>query len=327
MKSFAARHALLSERGRRARNEDAALAVALPGGVELVAVADGMGGHAAGDVASGRALEALRAAIDRGQALREAVGVANEAVLEESQLRPEYAGMGTTLVALLRQGEEYYIANVGDSRAYRIDDAGIRQLTHDHSFVADAVRSGQLTAQEAGASRWRNALTRAIGVGSDLEVDCHGPFSASEPHIVVLCTDGLHRAVSEDRIREAVRGTEPLDVLARVLAADAHEGGSDDNISLAIVRFGDVRASAQAVPAERAPPEATADAPFDMPDRSGARFTDRRRAFLPAAAPRRDRRRRRRPGHVRRWARVEVAAILLGVMAVILYVLALTRVL
>jgi PPM family protein phosphatase len=296
--SLAERGATLTERGRRPVNQDAALAVSLPDGRELIAVADGMGGHAGGEIASRRAIDALQAALGSGAGLRDAFAQANAAVLEEARQRPEYAGMGTTLVALLRNGTEYFIANVGDSRAYRVDESGILQLTRDHSFIEDAVSSGQLTREEAAASRWRNALTRAVGLAPEVEVDCYGPFSAEEPHSVVLCTDGLYRAVANERIQAAISAAEsPADV-ARHLAVAAHDAGSDDNISLAVARFGGRANAGVAAPGPTEPRK-----------------------------ERRKRPRRRVPGHVRRWARVEVAAILLGLVAVILYIFILTQLL
>jgi PPM family protein phosphatase len=312
-RQFGERSASVTEKGRRAVNQDAAVAVTLPDGSELVAVADGMGGHAAGEVASQSALDALQAALERGLGLREAVEAANGAVLAEARARPECEGMGTTLVALLRRGGEYMIANVGDSRAYRYDGSGLQQLTRDHSFIEDAVRSGQLTPEEAGASPWRNALTRAIGLGPDLEVDCYGPYSAGDPHLVILCTDGLYRAVEADHMLRIAGGGEEPAAMATELAGAAFEAGSDDNITLAIARFG-------------------ADTAWQEPVAAGAAGEWKGKAEQVEVQLVRDDggrrgRKRRRGGATRRWAALEVTAIMLGVLAVILYVIILSNML
>src|SRR5690606_29073330 len=142
--SFSTRTATLTERGVRPVNQDAVLSARLPDGSEIIAVADGMGGQAAGEVASRLALGILETALRNGEPLDAAVQAANTAVFEEARVHADYAGMGTTIVAVHRYGDEYMVANVGDSRAYRIDDSGIRQLTLDHSFVAEARRAGAL---------------------------------------------------------------------------------------------------------------------------------------------------------------------------------------
>jgi PPM family protein phosphatase len=234
---LAERSSAVSECGRRSANQDSVLIAGLPGGHELIAVADGMGGHSGGEIASARALEVLRAQIAAGSGLTEAVRVANSAVFTEAHANPEYLGMGTTLVALLRSGGQYLVANVGDSRAYRIDANGVRQLTEDHSFLAEALRSG-VAVEDAEKSPWRNAVTRSVGTASEVEVDCFGPFDALEPHTVLLCSDGLYRTLSEHDLAEIAEPTISLSESAKALAARAFERGSDDNITVALVRFG-----------------------------------------------------------------------------------------
>jgi PPM family protein phosphatase len=310
-------------RGRRSVNQDAVMAVRLPCGGELVAVADGMGGHSAGEVASRIALEVLRTAVEAGNDLASAVVAANAAVYEEAASLPGREGMGTTLVAALRRGSRYIIANVGDSRAYRIDESGVHQLTTDHSFVAEAVGSGELTAEEAGASRWRNAVTRAIGTDRTVEVDCHGPFGADEPHTLLLCTDGLYRFVDDDALVRAARASQPGPA-ARDLAGAAFAAGSDDNISVAIVQYGTheaagaVRATAAVGTAVPAPAVLQAQ---DAVPAGRVREVPRAAPTLtdddPAVRGRR-RSRRRRPS--RRWHAIEVGAVLLALIGVIVYV-------
>lgn len=228
-----------TESGRRPVNQDAVLAVRLADGRELVAVADGMGGHSAGEVASASALETLRARLKEGVDLRGAVTAANATIHAAAAANPAWHGMGTTLVAMLRSGSSYEIANVGDSRAYRITAATVSQITADHSVMAEALRESGVAPEEMVHSRWRNALTRALGTEADVDVDVFGPFEIREPHAVLLCTDGLHRSTSEDVLRQHVADAEDAWKAARELAAEAYRNGSSDNISAAVVLFGE----------------------------------------------------------------------------------------
>lgn len=228
-----------SIRGRRSENQDEALIQELPGGRLLVAVADGMGGHRAGGSASKRALASLRASIEAGSDLADAVRAANATVFREGSSEPDLAGMGTTLVALLADRDEYLVANVGDSRAYRIDSDGIRQITVDHSFAAEALASDALSEEELEDSPWRNALMRAIGTEAEVDVDLFGPFSARPPHRVLLCTDGLHGALSDARILEALRGSDDdIEPIPQEVCELAYEAGATDNITAAVASVG-----------------------------------------------------------------------------------------
>lgn len=227
-----------TECGRRPVNQDAVLAVRLSDGRELVAVADGMGGHSAGEVASQRALETIWTQLKAGVDLRAAVTTANAAVYAAAQGNPAWSGMGTTIVVMLRTGSSYEIANVGDSRAYRITPDEVSQITTDHSFVAEAMREARLGTDEIVDSRWRNALTRALGVSVDVDVDCFGPFDTRVPHAVLLCTDGLYRGLTDDVLRAHVTRATDAWAAARSLAAEAYRSGSSDNISAAVVLVG-----------------------------------------------------------------------------------------
>jgi PPM family protein phosphatase len=318
------RSAAVSECGRRSLNEDAVLVAPLPDGGELVAVADGMGGLAAGDVASQHALRTLHAAVVAGAELQDAVLAANAAVLAEAQRRGVPQGMGTTLVALLRRGDTYHIVNVGDSRAYRVDAAGVRQLTQDHSFLAEAVHSGRLSFEEASRSRWKNAVTRAIGTEPELQVDCLGPFDAGEPHAVVLCTDGLYRAVSEDVLAEAVRrGEDPVGTLDLIMAA-ALDAGADDNVSAALVRFGAGPLAAAAAPQALVPaakasaqpvlPQATPAAQQGVSATLSAARPAPPVSRLQGRSPHSGRRSRRSRGQ-RRWHIIQAVVVLAGLAA------------
>jgi PPM family protein phosphatase len=228
-----------TEAGRRPVNQDAVLAVRLADGRELVAVADGMGGHRAGEVASQRAVETVWARLRDGVDLRGAVGAANAVVHAAASANPAWSGMGTTLVAMLRSGSSYEIANVGDSRAYRVTVSAVTQITADHSVMADALRESGVATEGILHSRWRNALTRALGTEADVEVDVFGPFEIRERHAILLCTDGLHNSISDDVLREHIGAADDAWTIARDLAAEAYRNGSSDNISAAVVLFGE----------------------------------------------------------------------------------------
>ncbi len=160
--------------GLRPYQEDAVLTKTLADGRLLVAVADGMGDHAAGGVASALALETLVEALEGEQALDAAFRLANQRVNEKAR-KPGKQGMGTTMVAVLLDSSGYSVANVGDSRAYVISDSGARRITEDHSFVAEALKRGQ-SEEEAQSSQWKDAVTRSIGTDAEVEVDVFGPL-------------------------------------------------------------------------------------------------------------------------------------------------------
>lgn len=242
-----------TEAGRRPVNQDTILAVRLADGRELVAVADGMGGHSAGEVASQRALETVWARLREGVDLRGAVSAANATVHAAAAANPAWSGMGTTLVAMLRSGSSYEIANVGDSRAYRVTATTVSQITADHSFMAEAIRESGIASDEVVHSRWRNALTRALGTEAEVEIDVFGPFEIREPHAVLLCTDGLHKSISDDVLREHIDGADDAWTAARELAAEAYRNGSADNISAAVVLLGETDVARRAVGPAPAP--------------------------------------------------------------------------
>ena len=204
----------------------------------LVAVADGMGGHAAGEVASSLALETIVEAVADGQSLDDAFVLANERVHVKA-MEPGKQGMGTTMVAVLIEGDEFVVANVGDSRSYLLSDGGIRRLTEDHSFVAEAIKQGQ-SESEAMATPWKDALTRSIGTGPDVVVDVFGPFPVEENVALIVCSDGLYKSLADADLRNLYLQSGGPRGAAQSLALEAFGNGSDDNISVAIVEFGEV---------------------------------------------------------------------------------------
>jgi len=230
------RTATESVQGRRPQNQDAVLVEVFPGDGLLVALADGMGGHAAGHVASAMALETLLKAIRAGESLEDAVRLSNWQVHRKAH-DPGNLGMGTTLTALYLTDDRFLLANVGDSRAYRISRRGIRQITEDHSFLAEAMKRGQ-SEREAMASPWKDALTRSIGAEEEVDVDLFGPFPVEEDTAVLLCSDGLYKTLDRGEIRRIFLTAPAPEEAAEALVSAAYEGGSDDNISVAIVEFG-----------------------------------------------------------------------------------------
>ena len=212
-----------------------------PLGGALLAVADGMGGHAAGEVASQMSLELLTDSLSSAsspspQSLRQAVERANSGVYHASQ-RPDLRGMGTTLVAALLAGADLLLCNVGDSRAYLMRDGALNQLTQDHSWVGEMVASGHLTPQQAAVHPRRNVLTRALGVGESVQVDTTS-VSLKRGDIVLICSDGLHGLV-DDWMMAAIldRRAKSLKKIARELVESAKRAGGPDNITVVVARM------------------------------------------------------------------------------------------
>ena len=224
--------------GKRPYQEDSVFADVLEDGRTLVAVADGMGGHAAGEVASALALRTLQDALAEGKELGDAFVMANQRVHHMAS-EPGKQGMGTTMVAVLIGKGEFRVANVGDSRAYLVSAKGIKQLTDDHSFVAEAMKRGQSKA-EAMATPWRDALTRSIGTEPEVEVDTFGPFPLEADSAFVICSDGLYKTLSDDDLRELFVQSRGPGGAAQAMVTAAFDAGSDDNISVVIAEYGDV---------------------------------------------------------------------------------------
>jgi len=224
--------------GKRPYQEDSVFADVLTDGRTLVAVADGMGGHAAGEVASALALRTLQDALAEGKEIGDAFRLANDRV-RHMATEPGKQGMGTTMVAVLVEGAQFRVANVGDSRAYLVSANGIRQMTDDHSFVAEAMKRGQSRA-EAMATPWRDALTRSIGTDEEVEVDVFGPFPLESDAAFVICSDGLYKTLSDDDLRDLFVQSGGPRGAAQAMVTAAFDGGSDDNISVAIAEYGAV---------------------------------------------------------------------------------------
>jgi serine/threonine protein phosphatase PrpC len=241
--------ATLSNIGRvRQVNEDQCWVGALGGGIAIAMVADGMGGHQAGDVASQTAVDTFRGAFEQhadkaslsaaeGKMLiRQAIAEANETIYAMASRNERYHNMGTTVVAVLMLPGTAVIGHVGDSRAYRIGGNGMEQLTMDHSLVNELVKSGQLSAEEAVHHPRRNVLTRAIGTDPEVEIDVQSIEWYPED-VLLLCSDGLTNMVSEGQIAEVVADqSQELEAKADHLIQLALEGGGDDNITVVLLQ-------------------------------------------------------------------------------------------
>jgi len=217
-------------------NEDAYL---VDDAMGLVAVADGMGGHRAGEVASATALEALRAAISSGRPLRESIEDANTAVFTKSLTDTSLRGMGTTLTAgTLVAGGTVLVGHVGDSRAYLLHDGELRQVTVDHSLVEELVREGRLTVDEAAVHPQRSIITRALGVDATVEVDVYAVELAPGDRLL-LCSDGLTGMLQPDDIAATLRREDDPRRAATQLIDAANVAGGEDNITVVVVAVTD----------------------------------------------------------------------------------------
>ena len=208
----------------------------------LLVVADGMGGSRAGEVASRLAVETVlrwyreAPGEDLLEDLHHAVEAANRVVHRESATRPELSGMGTTCTAVVLRGADAYLALVGDSRAYLIQDGLIRQLTRDHSLVAQLVREGQLTPDQAKVDPRRNVVTRSVGVGATVEIDAeHEPGLLHAGDTVLVCSDGLHGVVADEELRAAGSSADLGQGCLEAIRL-ANQRGGPDNITVLLAR-------------------------------------------------------------------------------------------
>ena len=224
-------------------------------------VADGMGGHQAGEVASQGAVEAAikhyyaDTSRDVGRSLVRAVQAANQQIHAQARSDPSKSGMGTTLVAAVILGRKVYVANVGDSRAYLINKSSMTQITEDHSWVEEQVRAGLLTPEQAKRHPQRNLVTRALGSKPSVDVDLFQGV-VSKGDVLLLCSDGLTGRLEDHEIAPIVRDHPPHEAV-QLLVAAANERGGSDNITVLIVS---TETQAAAVPA-MAPLAAAAEPP------------------------------------------------------------------
>ncbi len=231
-------HGLTDVGRRRENNQDQLL---VDEQRDVYAIADGMGGHAAGEVASSIAIQALAETIkdaseeEANQFLVDAFQEGNRRICESVLARGEWRGMGTTIVALVRRDDRVIIGHVGDSRSYVLRDGALVQLTDDHSWVAEQVRMGLLTNEEAHKHPMRNIVTRAMGNRLELEVDVsERPIHPGD--VFLLCSDGLNSMLGDEQISEILSRHQDDPVEAcRALIDAANEHGGDDNITVIVL--------------------------------------------------------------------------------------------
>jgi protein phosphatase len=216
----------------RDHNEDGYL---VDEGLRLVAVADGMGGHRGGDVASATAIDAFHTSFAVHGGLRDAMRAANSAVLERGNADDGLRGMGTTLTAgVLGDDDVLLVGHVGDSRAYLLHDGDLSRITTDHSLVEELVAAGELTEEEAERDPRRSMITRALGLEADLTVDLY-PVSLALGDRVMMCSDGLTNMVNEDAIADVLKGeADPAKAAQRLVDAANAAGGVDNTTVLVL---------------------------------------------------------------------------------------------
>ena len=208
-------------------------------------LADGMGGHNAGEVASQTAVKVIAEKLktlentveaEIPSVLTEAIADANEYVYKMSLENEEQSGMGTTIVAVVLWGETAYIANVGDSRAYTITESEIRQITNDHSVVEELLKSGTITKEEARRHPQKNIITRAVGTDAEVAVDLF-EYELGKAKCILLCSDGLCSMIDDDEIYKIIKtGKNSKDTVCKLIDAAKRSGGLD-NITAVCIRL------------------------------------------------------------------------------------------
>ncbi len=237
MKAFA-----LTDVGQRRKiNQDSVYASVQPVGnlPNLFIVADGMGGHNAGDFASRFAVNAVRESIGNSsetnpiKLIEEAVKLANRGILMEADEHEEMRGMGTTIVVTTIIDHCAYTANVGDSRLYLLGD-NLTQITKDHSLVEEMVRLGEITEEEARNHPDKNIITRAVGAAETVDIDFFD-YKVEPGGAILMCSDGLSNMVEDDEIRRILKKTIPAREKARILVETANNNGGKDNIAVILI--------------------------------------------------------------------------------------------
>ncbi|MBA3347577.1 MAG: Stp1/IreP family PP2C-type Ser/Thr phosphatase [Actinobacteria bacterium] len=254
----------VTDPGRRRRGNEDAYVCEPP----LFAIADGMGGAQAGEVASRLAAAVLRDANGDDlteQRLVELIQEANRRVFQRSSEDETTAGMGTTMTVALVDGDSIIFGHVGDSRAYRVRGGELEQLTDDHSLVGELVRSGRLSAEEAEMHPQRSVITRAVGTEPDVDVDTF-TVPAQPGDVYLLCSDGLTDMIPDREISSLLDDSDDLNQTARKLVEAANAGGGEDNITVVLFQIGELAgagADAERLPAD---PAAAADSGPELED-------------------------------------------------------------
>jgi PPM family protein phosphatase len=280
----------------------------------LFAVADGMGGAQAGEVASRLAAGAFREyhdayRLEPAERVEAIIQEANRRIYERARTDSEASGMGTTVTAAILTNGRVSIGHVGDSRAYRIRNGELEQLTEDHSLVADLMRSGRLTPEEADAHPQRSVITRALGTDAEVDVDTV-TIDVEPGDLFLLCSDGLTTMVPEEDILRLVEEAGTLDEAARSLVRAANSGGGEDNITVVLFKVEGDEAIEETLVAS--PPADTVEEPNELEDTLTGMAPVQ--AAAPAAQEPRPRRRRSHWGRRILWATLGIAfvALILG---------------
>ncbi|WP_338216396.1 Stp1/IreP family PP2C-type Ser/Thr phosphatase [Lacticaseibacillus salsurivasis] len=228
---------------KRPNNQDYVGLFANLAGSTLAIVADGMGGHQGGDVASEMAVSHLGYAFESTSTTDVETIVRwlifelqqeNDVILEKAKRYADLMGMGTTLVAVIISGSRFVVANIGDSRAYLYRGGHLLQITEDHSLVNELVKTGELTPEEAQRFPQRNVITRSLGVSEDVDADVT-IYDMEYDDYLLLCSDGLTNQVSDEEIAKVIASPTPIGEKAEQLIAMANAAGGPDNISALII--------------------------------------------------------------------------------------------
>lgn len=205
----------------------------------LFIVADGMGGHQAGDFASSysvkKILESISLSLQKNphKIFADAIRYANRELIEKAKANPELKGMGTTVVLLTIIGEKAYVANVGDSRLYLMEDT-LTQITVDHSLVQEMIRIGELTKESARLHPDKNIITRAVGAGRDINAD-YFEFTLTEKSILLMCSDGLSNMVEDEQLAILLKSAKKPEKIGKKLIEAANRNGGKDNIAVIVI--------------------------------------------------------------------------------------------
>ncbi|TCN25665.1 Stp1/IreP family PP2C-type Ser/Thr phosphatase [Mesobacillus foraminis] len=240
----------MTDKGKvRLHNEDNGGIFTNQSGQRLAIVADGMGGHRAGDVASEMTIQSLKPEWEKADKihtaeeaekwLETAIDHVNKRLFQHSQENMDCEGMGTTVVAAICTDLFATIANIGDSRGYILNESGFQQMTEDHSLVNELVRSGQISREDAEHHPRKNVLLRAVGTEENVEMDVK-TIMFEHGDCLLLCSDGLSNKVNQEEIESILKQDVSLEEKASKLVSLANHNGGEDNITLAIVEYSDV---------------------------------------------------------------------------------------
>ncbi len=239
---------------KREINEDAYLA---DSNINLFMVADGMGGHAGGNIASKMSVDIIRRQVRAARKsgdlfsqdavesespavlklLEGSIKEASAKIFEKSNHQPELSGMGTTVTLVLTHGRRAYVAHVGDSRLYRLRNGEFEQITEDHSLVNEQVKAGFITTEEAQHSRFRNIITRSVGFESEVNADTNS-LLMKPADIYLICSDGLTGMVEDDKIKKTIEEARLSQTPAKLVEL-ANQAGGEDNVTVVVLKYGD----------------------------------------------------------------------------------------